>query len=388
MRMRKIAVVSGKRGGFGAMLPLLKKIEDDPTMQLILIVTDQHLYKSFGSTVSEVEKWLPISYKVDLQQSGDSSLDRVQAIGNAVSQIGDVLNESKPDVLLILGDRGEILGSVIAAINLGIPVAHIQGGDVSGCVDEFVRHAITKMSHIHFPSTQIAANNILNMGEESWRVHPVGDCHIDEMIAGNFTSPEILSEKYDLDMSKPIFLVLQHSVTTEPEKSAKHSLELIEALKEFEVQSIIVYPCSDHGYQGIVDSIHLLDDCSWAKIHKNIEAYDFWGLQNIASAFIGNSSAGLIETPFFKLPSVTIGSRQQGRERSENAISVEPIKKDIVKAINQCLYDSNYLERVKNCSQPFGDATSWKKIHQVLSTVNFDEKLFDKKLIFREKDNL
>lgn len=379
---RKVAVISGKRGGFGAMLPLMKAIDSREDMELILIVTDQHLYKEFGETVKEVEKWFRVGYKLYLDQKDDEPVSRAIAIGRCVEKMAETFEECKPDILVVLGDRGEVLAGVVSAINMKIPVAHIQGGDISGCVDEFVRHAITKMSHLHFPSTETSAMRIRRMGEEEWRIHVVGDCHLDEIAMGNFTPPEEIAKKFKLNLDEPIIIALQHPVTTEPERSYEHMKALCNALKKLKLQTVAVYPCSDHGYKGIIQAIEELREESWVRIYKNIDCHDFWGLENVASVFVGNSSAGLIETPFFRLPSVTIGKRQEGRERAENCIYSEPETESIYEAIKYCLYDETFKQIVKNCSQPFGDGTAWKKILEVLSTVEIDSKLFEKKMTY------
>lgn len=379
---RRIAVVSGKRGGFGAMLPLMKAIDSREDMEMVLIVTDQHLYKEFGETVKEVERWFEVGYKLYLDQADDMPISRASAIGRCLEKMAYVLDECRPDILLILGDRGEVLAAVIAAINLKIPVAHIQGGDISGCIDEFVRHAITKMSHIHFPSTKASAERIYRMGEEEWRIHVVGDCHLDEIAFGNFTPRDKILSKFGLDLSRPIILTLQHPVTTEPEKSYEQMKATCDALVRLKHQTIMVYPCSDHGYEGIIRAIEEMKGKTWVRIYKNIDCHDFWGLENVASVFVGNSSAGLIETPFFKLPSVTIGKRQEGRERAENCIYSEPVADDIYKAITYCLYDEDFKKTAKNCSQPFGDGYAWKRMLNVLSSVELGSKLFEKKMTY------
>lgn len=379
---RKIAVISGKRGGFGAMIPLMQMIDQSEETELSLIVTDQHLSDKFGATISEVEKWFKVSHKVYMQQAGDSPLDRTKAIALCMSEMATVFDKDRPDILLVLGDRGEVFAAASAAVNLGIPIAHIQGGDVSGCVDEFIRHAITKLSHIHFPSTETSARRILNMGEEEWRVHVTGDNHIDLMAQGKYSSAEKIAETFDLDLTRPVILALQHSVTTEPHMSYDHMRELCAALKHFEYQTVLVYPCSDHGYEGIIKAIEELRAEKWVRIHKNIDAPDFWGLEAVASVFVGNSSAGLIETPIHHLPSITIGNRQIGRQRAENCISVETDRNEIISAIDKCLNDAAFKEVVQNCSQPFGDGRANERIFKVLKNIELGRRLFEKKITY------
>lgn len=380
--MRRIAVISGKRGGFGAMIPLLQLIDNSPQTELILIVTDQHLYRSFGYTVTEVEKWFEVSYQVNLQQQDDKPLSRAQAIGVGVQEIAKVFAEAKPDLLLVLGDRGEVLAAVIAAINLGIPVAHIQGGDISGSIDEFFRHAITKMSHLHFPSTVNSAERIKKMGEAAERIFVVGDCHLDLISEKKFTPREEVLKKYNLDGNKPIILVLQHPVTTEPELSYPHMKEICAALREYKFQTILVYPCSDQGYDGILRAIEEMREESYVQIHKNIEAPDFWGLQSLASVLLGNSSAGLIETPCFGIPSITVGKRQTGRERAENCLSVEPVREDLIRTLNFAIDDEHFRKICRSCVSPYGKGGSYLKIYDVITTVDLDRNLFEKRMTY------
>ena len=192
---KRICVWSGKRGGFGALTPTMQAIRDHPDLELQLVVTDQHLYDRFSRTVREVEEQFPISAAIDMGQSGDSNQDRAQAIGRCLEQSAAVLAELKPDILLVIGDRGEVFAACIAAHNLRIAIAHVQGGDVSGSLDEPVRHAITKLAHIHLPSTASSAERIRRMGEEDWRIHVVGDTHVDQILLGSATPAEDLQQR-------------------------------------------------------------------------------------------------------------------------------------------------------------------------------------------------
>jgi GDP/UDP-N,N'-diacetylbacillosamine 2-epimerase (hydrolysing) len=379
---RRFAVISGKRGGFGAMLPLMQLIDRSEDTELILIVTDQHLYEEFGMTVNEVERWLRVSHKLFLGQGDDHAVSRAVAIGSCVRQMATTLEADRPDMLVVLGDRGEVLAGVIAAINLRIPVAHIQGGDLSGSLDEFVRHAITKMSHLHFPSTKLSAERIRRMGEEEWRIHAVGDCHLDLIHRGCFTPAEGIYRKYKLDPDHPIILVLQHPVATEPDKAYDQMRAICDALRYYRYKSILVYPCTDQGYQGTIRAIEEMRGESYVQVHKNIECHDFWGLQNVASVFVGNSSAGLIETPSFRLPSVTVGNRQEGREHAENCLHADHNTEAIIAAIDHCLNDKEFLEQVANCSLPFGDGFASDKIFNVLTNVDLSPSLFEKKMTY------
>ena len=381
-KQREILVVTGKRGGFGAMIPTIKELNRKPGVHVVIVATDQHLYEDFGSTYNEVQQWFDIRYLVPMDQAGDTSVDRTKALARCMDWMASVFKQEKPDILLVLGDRGEILTTVITAIHFRIPIAHIQGGDLTGNIDEYIRHAITKMAHIHFPSTEQSGQRILQMGEEPWRVHVVGDTHLDMIFQGNYTPEDEIYKKFNLDPKRPVFLVLQHSDTRDDESSHEYMKATCEAVMSFDGQKIMVYPCTDTGYHGIINAIEECRGHKDVQIYQNIECRDFWGLQNIASVFIGNSSAGIIETPVFNLPSITIGDRQSDRERAANCIHVEPDRGQIIKAIEKCLYDPSFKESIGNCISPYGNGQSCYKIAEVLATVNLGTGLFSKKMTY------
>jgi UDP-hydrolysing UDP-N-acetyl-D-glucosamine 2-epimerase len=379
---RHICVWSGKRGGFGALLPTMRAIAEHPKLRLSVVVTDQHLYERFGRTISEVATHVPIAAAIDMEQASDSNADRARAIGRCLVKSVDVLEELAPDILLVIGDRGEVFAAAIAAHNLGIAIAHIQGGDVSGTLDEKVRHAITKLAHLHFPSTRRSAERILAMGEEPWRVHTVGDTHIDQILLGSVTAAPELRQKYQLPEGEPFLLVLQHSDSTAPEASRQQMEETAAAVLASNLRALFVYPCSDQGYQGIIDVLEGLRSRPHVSVHENIPAPDFVGLQAIAGALVGNSSAGLIEAPYFGLPSINIGDRQIGREHAQNVIHVGYDRAIIASAINRALHDARFRDECRRIAPPFGDGTAYRRITECLASVELGPRLLDKRMTY------
>lgn len=382
MKKRHICVLSGKRGGFGALTPTMDAIAQHPAMRLSVLVTDQHLYDRFGKTVSEVQSKFPIAAAIDMEQQGDLNRDRARAIGVCLTKAADVLAGLAPDVLLVIGDRGEVLACCVAAHNLRIAIAHIQGGDISGSLDEPVRHAITKLAHIHFPSTDASARRILAMGEESWRVYAVGDTHVDQLLMGRLTPPEELRRRYRLPEGEPFLLVLQHSDSTEAEHSRAQMAETVAAALSFGLRTLCVYPCSDQGFEGIIVEIEAVRDKPGVSVHQNIPAEDFAGLQAIAGCLVGNSSAGLIEAPYFGLPAVNVGNRQVGREHGVNALHVPYERFKIRGAIEQALFDQEFRARCKRATPPFGDGTTYRRITEVLASVPLDTRLLNKRMAY------
>lgn len=379
---RKICVWSGKRGGFGALKPTMNAIQSHPNLELDVVVTDQHLYNKFGKTITEVEDSFPISDSIDMEQKGDSNEDRAKAIGKCLIEATNTLSQLKPDILLVIGDRGEVFAACIAAHNMRIPIAHIQGGDLSGSLDEPVRHAITKLAHIHLASTKASANRIRKMGEDPWRIHIVGDTHIDQFFLNAITPEKELRERYKLNQNHPFILVLQHSDSTEPQHSSSQMKETIIAVTKLGIKALFVYPCSDQGYEGIIGELEKLEGTKNCSIFKNIPAQDFMGLQKLASCLVGNSSAGIIEAPYFNLPAVNIGNRQLGRERAGNVIDVDYDNIKISNAILKAMNDKSFRKNLNNVRPPYGNGKSYKKITKILASISCDDFLLNKRMTY------
>ncbi len=379
---RKVFVLTGKRGGFGAMKPMLRQLRDRADFELQLVVTDQHVSDRFGRTLQEVEREFPIAAAVDMEQGDDSAAARAKALGVCLQRMTDTLAHLQPDICVLYGDRGEVLATATAATILGIPIAHLQGGDVSGSLDEPMRHAITKLSHLHYPSTPESAERILKMGEEPWRVRVVGDNHIDLIVAGEYAKASDVAQELDLDLSKPTIVVLQHSETTEPDASYDQMVETLKAVAATGRQAVVVHPCSDQGYEGVLKAIAERARPPQFRVRVNLEAPLFWGLLAIASVLVGNSSAGLIETPTFRLPAINVGRRQIGRLCAENVIHVPHAEPAIAKALEKALGDETFKSEVRNCRQPFGDGNSGIRIVDHLAEVPIDRRLLVKRMAY------
>lgn len=382
MAKRKICVVNGKRGGFNALLPTMLKIAKDPTTELQVVLTDMHLSGLFGRTIKDAERWIKVSATVDMKQKSSASHDRVDALGRGLSGFGKVFQKLSPDIILLLGDRSETLAAAFAALQLKIPIAHIQGGEISGNIDGIQRHAITKLSHIHFTETKEAKRRVLELGEEPWRVHFTGAPYIDFIKSKLYTPKDEVRKKYGLEPDEKFLLLLQHPVTTEPEKSYAHMKKILKASELVDLKRIVVYPCSDQGYQGIIDAIEEERDKKNIFIYRNIPAEDFIGLEVIAGALVGNSSAGIYEAPYVFCPAVNVGRRQEGREREINMIDVLPDSRKILAGINKALYDEKFKKNLTKLKFLYGDGKAFLRIVKVLKTVQLGERLFEKKLTF------
>ena len=381
-RKRKILYISGTRADYGLMRGVLVSIKRNPKLEVEIVATGMHLMPEFGKTVNEIKKdgfkvhELRAIYKKDDKES------MVSFIGRLISLLVVKIKRIKPDLILVMGDRGEALAGAIVGSYLTIPVAHIHGGDVSSTIDEIARHAITKMSHIHFPATKKSAGRIIKMGEEKRRVFKVGAPGLDDILNEKLISDSELGKKYDLNLSKPFLIVLQHPLTAEISKAANQMKEIREAVKELGYQSIIIYPNADAGGRQITKVIEKYRKYPFVKIHKNIPRKDYLSLLNRARVLVGNSSSGIIEAPSFKLPVVSTDSRQEGRETAGNIINVGCDKGEIKEAVKRAIFDKKFLKKLKKVKNPYGDGMTGKRISNILSKTEINNKLLQKKIAY------
>jgi UDP-N-acetylglucosamine 2-epimerase (non-hydrolysing)/GDP/UDP-N,N'-diacetylbacillosamine 2-epimerase (hydrolysing) len=401
---RIIAVFTGNRAEYGLQYPVLKAIESNADLDYRLIVSGAHLDKDFGQTIQEIQKDGFTAHKIieiDLDESKPNAISH--AIGTGVLSISKALSEIKPDIFLIYADRFEGFAAVIASSQMNIPTAHIEGGDITegGALDDSVRHAMTKLAHIHFTTNDQATNRILAMGEAEWRVHTVGFPAIDMIQDNNFATPSEISVKYSLDLARPIILFTQHSVTTEFEKADQQVLASIEALIELsqqEIQVVVTYPNNDAGGRAIIKEIHKNLDSHLGKnlqIHQSLGRYNYHGILALAQnkiyrvACVGNSSSGIKETPAFQCPTVNIGSRQQGRLRAENVIDANYNKEEIMLAAQRCFNDDQFINLCRNVINPYGKGDAGKKIASILSSVDISpQKILRKEMTIQGEIHL
>ena len=381
--MRKIGVITGTRAEYGIFKSVLQKIEARKDLKLSLIVVGMHLSPEFGFTVKEIEKdGFKIEAKINVLHAEDTKASMAKSVGESVLKIAEALEELKPDLLLVLGDRSEMLAGAVAATYMGVPIAHIHGGEVSGNVDERVRHAITKLAHLHFPATKESAERILKMGEEPWRVHIVGAPSLDLIANRKMSEPKVIADKYGLDFSNPTLLVLQHSVVAEADEAASQIRKTLEAVKELKQQTVLIYPNADAGGRRMIEVIKKYEGAGFLKTFKSVPHEDYLGLMKLAKVMIGNSSSGIIEAPSFGLPVVNIGGRQEGRQRAGNVIDVGYDTKEIVVAVRKALQDRDFKEEASSYENLYGDGKAGKRIVKVLSAVELGKKLMEKRMTY------
>ena len=364
---RKIMYISGTRADYGLMSSLLYKIHNHPNLSLDIIVTGMHLMDEFGNTISEIKKDGYRYHIVDVQYEDDTKESMAIFIGRFIQELVPVIHQLHPDIILVLGDRGEMLAGAIVGVYMSIPVAHIHGGEVTSTVDNYARHAITKLASIHFPATEESKERIIRMGEDPSQIFVVGAPGLDQILNEQLLTQDELIQKYQFDFSKIVLLVVQHPVTLEMNMASKQIRETLEAVISLQYQTIVVYPNADAGGRGMIEVIKEYKNNPFLKIFSNIPHKDYLSLLSVVSVLIGNSSSALIEAPSFGLPVVNIGSRQMGRERSDNVIDAIYDRKNIAECINRAICDKRFIEKVKKCKNPYGDGKASEKIVQILS---------------------
>ncbi len=382
--MRKIAVVTGTRAEYGILKLVLRAIETNLGLELLLVVTGMHLSHEFGNTIDDIIKdGFKISTKVDMLPVNDTSASMAKSVGQGIIGMVDAWEQLKPDIILVLGDRVEPLAATIAGVYMNIPVAHIHGGDRSKAgIDEFTRHAVTKLAHIHFPATKKSAERIIKMGEESWRVHTVGSPALDDILNESIIPPHALAVRFKINLSKPVILVLQHPVTTQVDEATKQMRETLDAIVEVGCTTIIIYPNADAGGRGMIELIKEYENYHFITTFKNLPRKEYIGLLRVSSVLVGNSSSGIIDAPSFGLPVVNIGIRQDGRERGNNVIDVEHDKGKIVEAIDKAITDKELLKEVRSCESPYGDGKASERIAELLGSVEITPQLLQKRITY------
>lgn len=339
---RKITVTTGTRADYGILRPVLQDIAKSKKLKLYLIVTGMHLSKKHGFTINHIKKdGFNIYAQFNMMPEKDSKYFSSKAVGDGIIEFSKIFQKLKPDINLILGDRDEMLASAIAAYHMNIPNAHIHGGDKSGGIDEYNRHAITKMSNIHFAATKKSKERILRMGEIPKNVFLTGSPSIDEIINNKITSKENLEKKYKIRFTGKEILLVQHPVTTQVEETELQILNIMKALTLLRNTTIVIFPNSDPGSKKIFQKILTFSNkYQFIKAYPNLPRSDYLGMLKNCGVLVGNSSSGMIEASYFDIPVVNIGIRQQNREKGKNVIdvkngSVNSIYKAILKTLRK-----------------------------------------------------
>jgi UDP-hydrolysing UDP-N-acetyl-D-glucosamine 2-epimerase len=365
---RRIAVITTSRADYGHLYWPLRDLADNDDVDLKLIVLGSHLSPEFGHTVQEIEKdGFEIAARIECLLSSDSDVGMAKTIGNATLSLADLLGHMRPDLLLLIADRYEMLAPASVALALRIPIAHIEGGEVSeGAIDDAVRNALTKMSHIHFTSTHAARLRVIAMGEEEWRVHRAGAPSLDHLRRTKLLNREQTESSLQLNLDQPTALVSYHPVTI-AQNTLQEANALFAALETLPDQLIFCYPNADAGSRSLIDRTKaFLEARRSGQLFTNLDPRTYWSLLQQVDMLIGNSSSGIMESASYSLPTVNVGIRQQGRERPMNVIDAAPSVESIVAAIKNAR-SPEFRRSLEGMVNPYGDGHASERIVRVLT---------------------
>jgi UDP-hydrolysing UDP-N-acetyl-D-glucosamine 2-epimerase len=372
---RKICVVVNSRANYGRVKSVMRAVSKHPKLKLQLLVGASALLHRFGSVVDVIraDGFEPTAVVHSIVE-GETPTTMAKSTGLGILELASQFENIKPDVVLTVADRFETIATAIAASYMNIPVAHTQGGEVTGSIDESVRHAVTKLAHMHFPSSQRAYDFIIRMGEDPETVHLTGCPAMDVVATSDLSLPPDLFKRYagvgaDIDPRKPYLVVLQHPVTTEYGKGFAQIGQTLEAISRIGMQAAWLWPNVDAGSDDISKGLRVFrehNNPDYLHFYRNFSPEDYVRLLNNCACLIGNSSSGLREGAFMGVPCVNIGTRQQGRERAENVIDVGYDASAIEAAIHKQLKHGKYSR-----SKLFGDGTAGNQIADILATAEF-----------------
>ena len=377
--MRTIAAVTGARSDYGCLFSVLKGIKAEPSLQLMLFVTGMHLSPDFGLTVRDVERDFEITERIEMLISSDTPEGIAKSVGLGVIGFATAYSHHRPDILLVMGDRFETLAAVSAALPFTIPVAHISGGEATeGAIDDAIRHAITKMSHLHFVSLQEYGRRIIQMGEQPWRVTVSGEPGLDTISATPALSRTEMERRIGMSLQLPPLLVTFHPATLELGQAATHIPELLAALDSMGMPIVFTAPNADTEGRVIATRIQdFVRDHPNSRYLTNLGTTAYLSMMRCCAAMVGNSSSGIVEAASFELPVVNLGSRQQGRLWGKNVIHAEIKTDTIIRAIRLAV-SPGFRESLRGLANPYGDGKAAPRIVEVLKTVPLDRNLLVK----------
>lgn len=367
-------MVTGTRAEAGLLRPVVAALRE--TVRTSVVATGMHLEEEAGSTVEGLEDMgMPVAARVPMHAPDDTLAGHARSVGQGIVALTDALEALDPDIVVVLGDRHEVLAAAVATVYSGRVLAHIHGGDVSGGLDDVTRHTVTKLAHLHFPATAASAERILALGEEPWRVHVVGAPGLDTALHARL--PPTSEVLHGLGMAEgPFILFLMHPDTSAPERAADEVRRALEATLAAGLPVVAVASNLDPGGRAVHAVLRRHQDR--LVLRPSLPHKEYLALLRGCQALVGNSSSGLIEAPSFGVPVVNVGDRQRGRERAANVIDAAP--EEVAAALDRALYDAAFRSRCRDVENPFGDGRAGPRIAGVVATAAIDRRLLAKRL--------
>lgn len=382
-RRRRILFLTGIRSEYDILEPVIRAVDAHPELEAGVIATGAHLSSTFGNTVEKIEAdGFRIVERIESLLDADTPISRVRSAAVQLLGLTQTLPRLDPDFLVVCGDREESITGALAGAYGNVPVAQLAAGDVAvGNVDDAVRHAATKLAHLHLTLSEGSAARVRRLGEEPWRVHVVGNPALDRLRATPEMDLEELSEAVAVDLSRgPVLLVIQHVISSETRLGAAQLRTTLEAVRELGYTTLVGSPNSDAGARAMREVARQFDDPAGAiHCYETLPRDAFVNLLRRVDVLLGNSSLGLLEAPFLRLPVVNVGNRQGGREHAENVLFVGHDRAEIVEATKRCLFDAEHRARVEATANPFGDGRSGPRIAELLAAHADRERLLLKR---------
>ena len=384
--MSKICVITGTRAEYGLLKPIIEKIKYDNDFELQLVATGMHLSPEFGLTYKEIENdGFKINEKVEILLSSDSSIGISKSMGLAIISFSEIFERIKPDIIIVLGDRYEIFSAVSAAMIANIPIAHLHGGEATeGLIDEAIRHSITKMSYLHFTSTEEYRKRVIQLGENPERVYNVGAISVEIIKELQLLSKEDLEKELGIKFDTKVALLTFHPVTLENNSAEDQFNELLKALDKFKDIKVIFTKSNSDTYGRIINN--LIDNYVMLNSDRCVQFTSMGQLRYLSAMkycnfVIGNSSSGILEAPILKKPTINIGDRQKGRIQMDSIINCEPTEKDIVEAIKNVI-SYEFTKCIDKMINPYGEGNVSKDIMKIIKGLLQEDKIKLKKQFY------
>lgn len=376
----KLLFINGSRGEWGYIRPIIRRCEQ-AGIDYSICATNMLLLPGYGMLVDEVKRdGFRVDDEIYMSLEGSNHFTMVKSLGIFLTSFVDVLARQRPDWIILAGDRGEQLMGSIAGAYTYTPVAHIQAGERSGNIDGTTRHALGKFAHLHFAANADAADRLLRMGEEPFRVHNVGAPQLDELKEGLVSNTQELARAYFLNEAEPYLVVALHPVTEEMDLAEEQVKILVEALNNFKMRKVWILPNNDAGAET-TRRVLLQQRRSDSQVYENLTRKEYLGLLKNCRAIVGNSSSGLLEAPTFGIPAVNVGRRQHHRVQGKNVLNTPFEIRACVEAIERAVSPS-FRESLLDCENPYGDGHSAERILEILKKSSVDDRLLIKNLMY------
>lgn len=373
-KRRKICVVTGTRAEYGLLTPLMKLIKDDSELELQVIVTGMHLSPEFGLTYKEIEKEFNIDKSIENLLSSDTGVGISKSMGLAQISFAESFDELNPDLIVVLGDRFEIFSAVASAMAMNIPIAHLSGGELTeGAIDDAFRHAITKMSHLHFVATDEYKKRVIQLGENPERVFNFGEAGLDNIADLELLSKSEFEKRIKFKLNKKNLLITYHPSTLDTVEQVKKDFNnILEVLHLLDDTNLIFTKAnSDSGGRMINEMIdtYVIINQSKAVVFTSLGQLLYLSALQFVDAVVGNTSSGLVEAPSFRIGTINIGTRQKGRIQAKSVLSCSTNKSDIYNVLTQ-LYSESFQNSLPTISNPYAQEDSSKRTKEILKTIN------------------